>query len=199
MRFASSRANEELGGLGWRGVDCFLRRPSSCAHRDATKNGGYFIVPKTTYQLCQNPVDSNGVCNQGPCTQIACAGPTGDVDPLASDYLKQAKAFATQYTSNTNWEDSSWNAGVGTTSGGGTGKDVTGRPMWGNPVSADTAKSTTGRTDDDLMVVGDFGYDDKGAVFLMRRQPASDYMKYMDRCALQAACGHVVGCKFFPS
>ena len=149
--------------------------------RSTTKNGGYFIVPKSTYQLCENPVDSNGVCNQGPCTEVACAGPTGDVDPLATDYLKQAKAYATQYLSNTNMKDSSWNEGSGTTSGGATGSDVTGRPMWGNPVSADTAKASTGRTDEDLMAVGDFGYDDKGAVFLMRRQPASDYIKYMDR------------------
>ena len=51
--------------------------------------GGYFSVARSTYQLCPNYVDSNGVCNQGPCTEVACAGPTGDVDPLSSDYLKQ--------------------------------------------------------------------------------------------------------------
>ena len=31
---------------------------------------------------------------QGPCSEVACAGPTGDVDPTAADYLKQARAAA---------------------------------------------------------------------------------------------------------
>jgi len=138
-------------------------------------------VAKPTYQLCENPVDSNGVCNQGPCTQVACAGPSGDVDPLATDYLKQAKAWSTQYLPHVNQKNSLWNAGSGQTSGGALGGDVTGKPMWGNPVSADRASSASGRTDEDLIAIGDFGYDDKGAVFIMKRLPSGDYIKYMDR------------------
>ena len=76
----------------------------------------------------------------------------------------------------------------GTTSGGATGGDVTGKPMWGNPISADRAKSSTGRTDEDLMAMGDAGYDNNGAVFLMRRQPAGDYLKYFDRYLVRPAC-----------
>jgi hypothetical protein len=73
-------------------------------------------------------VDSNGICNQGPCTEVACAGPTGDVDPLSSDYLKQAKAFASQYQPNVQVKGSIFDQQGGTTSGGGLGGDVTGAP-----------------------------------------------------------------------
>ena len=71
-------------------------------------------------------VDSNGICNQGPCSEVACAGPTGDVDPLSTDYLKQAKAFASQYQPNVQVKGSVFDQLGGTTSGGALGGDVTG-------------------------------------------------------------------------
>ena len=33
----------------------------------------------------------------------------------------------------------------------------------------------------DMMAVGDMSYDDKGAVFLLRRTSQSDYINYMDK------------------
>lgn len=143
---------------------------------------GYFTVPKSTYQLCQTYVDSNGVCNEGPCSEVACSGATGDVDPLASDYLKQAKAFASQYQANTNIKGKNkFNRGAGTTSGGAFGGDVTGKPFWGNPISADRASSSSGRSEDDLMAIGDYSYSDNGAVFMVRRNPYGDYLTYVER------------------
>ena len=38
-----------------------------------------------------------------------------------------------------------------------------------------------GRSEDDLMAIGDYSYDDKGAVFLTRREPIGDYLSYFDR------------------
>ena len=58
---------------------------------------------------------------------------------------------------------------------------MTSKPMWGNPVSADRASTTTGRAEDDLMAIGDYSYDNKGAVFVTRRQPMGDYLSYFDR------------------
>ena len=143
--------------------------------------GGYFSVPRSTYQLCPHYVDSNGVCNQGPCSEVSCAGATGDVDPLAMDYLKQAKAYANQYQPNTQVKGDIFDTKAGQTSGGALGGDVTGKPMWGNPISADKASSTSGRSEGDLMAIGDYSFDDNGAVFVMRRQPMGDYLSYFDR------------------
>lgn len=161
-------ANEEVRG-GW------------VPDADKALYDGYFSVPRSTYQLCQTFVDSNGVCNQGPCTEVACAGPTGDVDPLATDYLKQAKAYARQYQPNTNVKGNRFETAKGRTAGGALGGDVTGKPMWGNPISADRASEAAGRSEDDLMAIGDYSYDNKGAVFLMNRMPFGDYLSYFER------------------
>ena len=93
----------------------------------------------------------------------------------------QAKAFASQYQPNTQVKGSAFDQMGGTTSGGALGGDVTGKPMWGNPVSADSASSSTGRTEHNLMAIGDYSYDNKGAVFVTRRQPMGDYLRYFDR------------------
>jgi len=147
----------------------------------STVYAGYFSIPRSTYQLCPNYVDSNGVCNQGPCTEVACAGPTGDVDPVSVDYLKQARSFASQYLPATNEKGSKFRPGDGSTSGGALGNDVTGKPLWGNPVSTDRANKRTGRDSGDLMAVGDFSYKDRGIVFLMRRKAIDDYLSYFER------------------
>ncbi len=89
----------------------------------------------------------------------------------------QAKAYASQYGANTNVADDTWGGGAGTTPGGAEGGDVTGRPLWGGPVSADRG---AGGAAGGLMAVGDFSYDNRGAVFLTRRQPDADYMSYME-------------------
>ena len=34
------------------------------------------------------------------------------------------------------------------------------------------------------MAIGDYSYDDKGAVFLTRREPMGDYLSYVERYAV---------------
>ena len=38
-----------------------------------------------------------------------------------------------------------------------------------------------GRTEDDLMAIGDFSFDDTGVVFLTPREPMGDHLSYFDR------------------
>jgi len=42
---------------------------------------------------------------------------------------------------------------------------------------------SAGRSEGDLMAIGDYSYDDKGAVFLTRREPMGDYLSYVERYA----------------
>ena len=46
------------------------------------------------------------------------------------------------------------------------------------------ATTLTGRSEGDLMAIGDYSYDDKGAVFLTQREPMGDYLSYVERYAL---------------
>jgi hypothetical protein len=45
---------------------------------------------------------------------------------------------------------------------------------------------SAGRSEGDLMAIGDYSYDDKGAVFLTRREPMGDYLSYVERYALSS-------------